>query len=238
MGIIAISGASRGIGRSIALRFAKEGWNLALCSKTPEHLDKLTRELQDLGHQGTVLARVADFEHRQEVLDFAEAVNQSFDHLDVLVNNAGIFIPGSIVSEPEGALERMMNINLFSTYHLTRALLPCLQRSQQAHIFNMASTASLKAYPNGGAYSISKFALLGFSKNLREELKPRRIRVTSICPGPTRTDSWAGYEAPEERMMKPEDLAEIIWTSYHLSAQTVVEDILLRPMEGDIPAES
>lgn len=238
MGIIAISGASRGIGRAIALRFAREGWDLALCSKTPEHLDNLYRELKNLGNRATILTQVADFEHRQEVLDFAGAVKQTFDRLDILVNNAGIFIPGSIASEPDGVLERMMNINLFSTYHLTRALLPWLQRSGQAHIFNMASTASLKAYPNGGAYSISKYALLGFSKNLREELKPRRIRVTSLCPGPTRTDSWAGFEAPEDRMMNPEDLAEVIWSSYHLSAQTVVEDILLRPMEGDIPAEN
>ena len=237
MGVIAISGASRGIGRAIALRFAQEGWDLALCSKTQEHLESVHRDIQALGTASTVLAHAADFAIKQDVAAFANAVKQTFEHLDILVNNAGIFVPGSIQSEPDGVLEHIMAVNVFGTYQLTRALLPWLKRSQQAHIFNMASTASLKAYPNGGAYSISKFALLGFSKNLREELKPARIRVTSLCPGPTRTDSWAGYEAPEDRMMHPKDLADIIWAAYHLSPQTVLEDMLLRPMAGDIPAD-
>src|SRR5699024_11577515 len=93
---------------------------------------------------------------------------------------------------------------------------------------------SLSAYANGGSYSISKHALLGFSKNLREELKPFNIKVTAVCPGPTLTDSWAGFDGPAERLMAPEDVAKVVWNAHSLSHQTVVEDIVMRPIKGDM----
>ena len=93
--------------------------------------------------------------------------------IDVLVNNAGTFIPGNVYDEGEGVLEKQMEINLYSAYHLTRLLLPPMMKQKSGHIFNICSIASLQAYPNGGAYSISKFALAGFSKNLRHEMKPQ-----------------------------------------------------------------
>ena len=98
----------------------------------------------------------------------------------------------------------------------------------------MCSIASLNAYPNGGSYSISKFALLGFSKNLREELKTQGIKVTSIMPGGTWSDSWAGFEAPEERLMQARDIAEVVVSALRMSASAVVEDIVLRPQLGDL----
>jgi short-subunit dehydrogenase len=105
---------------------------------------------------------------------------------------------------------------------------------KNGHIFNMCSVASLMAYPNGGSYSISKFALLGFSKCLREEMKPFNIKVTSIMPGAVLTDSWAGVDIPEERFMRAEDVAKTIWTAYHLSDSAVIEEIVMRPQKGDI----
>jgi short-subunit dehydrogenase len=98
----------------------------------------------------------------------------------------------------------------------------------------MCSIASIKAYPNGGSYAISKFALLGFSKVLREELKDKGIRVTAILPGATRTSSWDGVDLPDERFMKSEDVAETIFSAYSLSKRSVVEEILIRPQLGDI----
>jgi hypothetical protein len=102
------------------------------------------------------------------------------------------------------------------------------------HIFNMCSIASLHAYANGGSYSISKFAMLGFSKSLREELKPHGVKVTSLMPGATLTDSWAGVDLPESRFMKAEDIAQLIFDVYNLSASTVIEEVVLRPVLGDI----
>ena len=105
---------------------------------------------------------------------------------------------------------------------------------KKGYIFNMCSVASEKAYPNGGSYSISKFALLGFSKNLREEMKPFGIKVTSILPGATWSDSWAGFEAPEERLMQARDIAEAVVSALRMSAAAVVEEIVLRPQLGDL----
>jgi short-subunit dehydrogenase len=105
---------------------------------------------------------------------------------------------------------------------------------KRGHIFNICSIASLNAYPNGGSYSISKFALLGFSKNLREELKPHGIKVTAVCPGATMTDSWAGSNIDPKRIMEAEDVAKIIFTASQLSPMADVEDIIMRPQLGDL----
>jgi hypothetical protein len=98
----------------------------------------------------------------------------------------------------------------------------------------MCSIASFTAYKNGGSYAITKFALLGFSKSLREELKESGIRVTAVMPGATLTSSWEGVELPEERFMKPEDVAEVIFNAYFISERSVVEEIIIRPQLGDI----
>ena len=102
---------------------------------------------------------------------------------DILVNNAGLFEPGSVHNEPDGLIGKPDGHQFYSAYHVTRTVLPKMMERKSGHIFNMCSIASLHAYANGGAYSISKFALYGFSKNLREEMKPHGIKVTSVHPG-------------------------------------------------------
>src|SRR5690606_33154149 len=101
-------------------------------------------------------------------------------------------------------------------------------------IFNMCSTASITPYVNGGSYCISKFALLGMSKVLREEMKPFGIKVTTVIPGATLTASWEGTELPSDRFMKSEDVAATIWTAYALSPQAVLEELIIRPQLGDL----
>ena len=161
------------------------------------------------------------------ILDFGVAI-------DVLVNNAGQFIPGSVHNEKEGVLEQMINVNLFSAYHLTRLILPGMIQQGRGHIFNICSIASLKAYKNGGAYSISKYALAGFSANLREEMKPYDIKVTSVFPGAAYTGSWAGSGIHPDRIMEAADVAKLIYCSAQLSVQACVEEILVRPQLGDL----
>lgn len=231
---IIITGASRGIGKAIAARFIREGWHAALCSKQEFAMQDAAQELRQLNAESRVCALAADLGVRESVEIFARKAMEFLGSVDVLVNNAGIFLPGSIQDEAEGVLENTLAVNLLSAYHLSRALIPAMKDQGHGYIFNMCSTASLRAYPNGGSYSISKFALLGFSKNLREELAPAGIRVSSICPGPTLTDSWKGFEAPPDRMMQPQDVAEVVWSACALSPQTVLEDIVMRPQLGDI----
>ena len=124
--------------------------------------------------------------------------------------------------------------NLYSNYYLTKRVLPSMMARQSGTIFNICSIASLIAYPNSGAYSISKHALHGLSKVLREEMKPYGIRVVSVLPGATLTASWEGVNLPSERFMPAEDIAQVVWDAWSLSPRTVIEEILLRPMLGDI----
>jgi short-subunit dehydrogenase len=128
----------------------------------------------------------------------------------------------------------MMETNLYSAYHLTRQLIKQMMARNSGYIFNICSIASLVAYPNGGSYSITKFAQLGMTKVLREEVKEHGIRVTAVMPGATLTASWAGVDLPAERLMKPEDVAEAVFSAFSLSKQSVVEEIVIRPQLGDL----
>jgi short-subunit dehydrogenase len=109
-----------------------------------------------------------------------------------------------------------------------------MKLNRSGHIFNMCSIASFMAYPNGGSYAISKFALLGFSKCLREELKTFGIRVTAVMPGATKTASWEGVEIPEDRFIKVEDVADSVFAAYALSDRSVIEELIIRPQLGDL----
>ncbi|MGH2552475.1 MAG: SDR family oxidoreductase, partial [Chitinophagaceae bacterium] len=153
---------------------------------------------------------------------------------DVLINNAGIFEPGSVHNEPDGTIDNMMHSNFYSAYHLTRTLLPAIMERKSGHIFNICSIASLHAYANGGAYSISKFAMHGFSKNLREEMKPFNIKVTSVFPGAVHTNTWGNFNNSKNRIMEADDIAKMVFTASQLSPAACVEDIVLRPQLGDL----
>lgn len=229
-----ITGASKGIGKAVAEKLAIEGFNVAICARNAGPLEKTAADIRALNPAVNVLAVPVDMGQKAEVLAFAEQIKAAFNTVDILVNNAGIFVPGGMLEQEDGLLESMMSINVYSAYHLTRQLLPGMKTNRKGHIFNMCSTASYTSYPNGGAYSITKFALLGFSRNLREELKAHNVKVTSLSPGPTLTASWEGFEAPPGRMMEPEDVADLLWGAYTLSKQAVVEEVIMRPMLGDI----
>jgi short-subunit dehydrogenase len=175
-----------------------------------------------------------DLSIESEVKRFAQQVLEATAHVDILINNAGTYQPGSTYNEPEGQLAQTMDLNLYSAYHLTRAILPKMIERKEGHIFNMCSIAALKAYDNGGAYSISKWALAGFTKNLREEMKPYNIKVSMIHPGATYTPSWEQSGITPTRFMKPDDVAKMVLASCKLSAQACVEEITMRPQLGDI----
>ncbi len=232
--LIVITGGSKGIGRAIAERFAQAGFDIAVCGRNADDLLKLRTELLKINSSCKVHILPADMSLKNEVMAFAKFVKEINQPIDILVNNAGHFIPGSIATEVEGALEKMMQANLYSAYHMTRGLVEGMMLRKSGHIFNMCSIASIKAYSNGGSYAITKFALLGFSKCLREELKEFGIRVTAILPGATRTASWDGVDLPDERFMSTEDVAETVYSAYSLSGRSVVEEIIIRPQLGDI----
>ena len=230
---IVITGASKGIGFAIANKFASAGHNLFLTSKTPADLVKAVDELRIKYPNCTIEGVHADLSIEGQVRCFTEwCLLQT--QPDILVNNAGYFLPGKISEEASGTLEAQLNANLLSAYYTTKDLLPSMLKKGKGHIFNICSIASLNAYENGGSYSISKFALLGFSKNLRLELKDKGIKVTAVCPGAVYTNSWAGSGVDPKRIMEANDIAEMIYAATQLSPQAVVEDIVMRPLLGDL----
>ncbi|MBU3714376.1 MAG: SDR family oxidoreductase, partial [Ferruginibacter sp.] len=170
---------------------------------------------------------------KQQVIDFGKFCLQ-YGTPDILINNAGYYLPGNCIDEPEDTLDSMLRINLFSAYHLTRVLVPSMIQNKSGHIFNICSIASLKAYKGGGGYSISKFALNGFSMNLRQELLPHGIKVTAVFPGAVLTDSWGDFDNSQNRIMEADDIAQMIYASTQLSKQAVVEEITIRPQLGDL----
>ena len=229
---VVITGASQGIGFGIAEKFASSGANLFLCSRNMDRHLSWQKEMM-VKHDITISSFNADLSRKEDVEAFSDAVLRAWDQIDILVNNAGSFVPGSVYNEPEGNLEKMIEVNLYSAYHLTRRLLPVMMKAKSGHIFNMCSVAALQAYPAGGSYSISKFALQGFSKNLREEMKNFGIKVTSVHPGATFTPAWEGF-VERSRIMEVADIADMIFAASRLSVNACVEEILVRPQLGDI----
>ncbi|MGY6520885.1 MAG: SDR family oxidoreductase [Mongoliitalea sp.] len=230
---ILVTGGTKGIGRAIIERFAREGYDVYTCARNAADLAVMQQEFSEKYPSIRLFTMKADLSNMDEVKAFAEAVKAEVIP-DILVNNTGVFLPGSIYNEPEGNLELMMQTNLFSAYHLTRAFANEMIARKSGHIFSIGSIAGITAYANGGSYAISKWAMLGFTKCLRQELKDFNIRVTSILPGATYTASWEGVELPVERFMKAEDVAEAVWGAYNLSAFSVVEEMIIRPQLGDL----
>jgi len=229
-----VTAGSRGIGRAVVLRFLQEGFDVITCSRSESKLEALQRDAGALKTPGNLSFMATDLSNQQGVNRFLNFIEGSFVEVDVLVNNAGAFVSGRVSDEPSGVLEDMIDINLYSAYRVTRGILPGMIDRNNGHIFNICSVASIQAYVNGGSYCIAKFALLGFSRVLREEMKEKGIRVTAVLPGATFSDTWEGVDLPEERFMPAEDIASCIYNAFSLSGQSVVEDIVLRPQLGDI----
>jgi short-subunit dehydrogenase len=230
-----ITGSTLGIGREIVFALLKEGWNVAVTSRNQVDLDNLQSLCNSKYPNQQCLVHKVDFRQKDETIRYGKLMNDTWPEIDLLVNNVGVFFPGAVHKEQDGALEEMIETNLYSAYHLTREILPSMMSRRKGCVINMCSIASFMSYPNGGSYTISKFGMLGFSKVLREEMKPFGIKVTAIMPGSTWSGSWADADFPEDRLMKPEDVAEAVMSILRMSPQSVVEEIIIRPQLGDLP---
>ena len=231
--LVIITGASQGIGYAVAEAFAAAGHTLCICSKTASRLKEATEILQKKYPAATIHSMQADLSKQSDCDAFGNWC-LSFGTPSILINNAGFFLPGNIMEEEQGVLETQIGANLYAAYYTSRAIIPAMIKAGSGHIFNICSIASLQAYPQGGSYSISKFALDGFSKNLRLELKDKGIKVTGVYPGATYTNSWVGSGVDPSRIMEAQDIAKMIFAAANLSPQAVVEDIVMRPLLGDL----
>lgn len=232
--LIVVTGGSKGIGKAIINKFIRHGFDVVSCARSEFGLKLLENDMLELRPKAQIYTLAVDLSTKEGVNTFAEFVKNTGRKVDVLVNNTGFFAPGQVHNEEEGILEKMIDTNLYSAYHLTRSLVTDMMENQDGYIFNICSTASIMPYVNGGSYCISKYALYGMTKVLREEIKIHNVRVTAILPGPTLTASWDGVNLPPDRFIKSEDVAEAIFGAYSLSKQSVIEEILIRPQLGDL----
>lgn len=180
-----ITGASEGIGRAIALEFAREGANVAVAARSSEKLDRLREELQALGVH--VLAQTCDVTHRSALAAAIERTADHFGRLDILVNNAGMGLYSPLTTVRIEDFEKMMQVNFWAALHAIQASVPHLERQGGGIIINISSILGKLDYPWMGAYCASKHALNSLSNALRIELRDQNIEVLTVCPGRVRT---------------------------------------------------
>jgi 3-oxoacyl-[acyl-carrier protein] reductase len=224
-----ITGATRGIGRSIALKLAAKGYNLSICARDEKSLFTMKEELESLGIKAFVFK--ADMGAKAQVYEFCEAVKSVMPEVDVLINNTGTFLTGSLLDEPDEQFEQMLNVNLSAAYYCGKFFGRMMREQQYGHVFNICSVASKHPAENAGSYSVTKAAMYSLNSVLREELSKHNVKVTAVLPGSTLTSSWEGTTIPEGRFVKPEDIAESIWSVLNLSSGANVEEIMIKPIQ-------
>jgi NAD(P)-dependent dehydrogenase (short-subunit alcohol dehydrogenase family) len=232
--VILITGASQGIGAAIARLFARElpGARLALVARSEKNLRAVARACLKAGADVEVFP--CDVSDEASVTAMAKAVTKHFRAVDVLINNAGAFVSAPLLETKVALFDRMIAVNLRSTFLVSQVFVPGMVKRGRGDVFNISSIAGLQAYPNGAAYCAAKFGVTGLTAVMRAELKGKGVRVCCVHPGATWTPSWAKSGVKPERIMPAEDVARAILDVYRLGRRTVVETIVLRPQLGDV----
>ncbi|MBG7631311.1 MAG: 3-ketoacyl-ACP reductase [Bacteroidetes bacterium] len=218
-----ITGAGKGIGKALAIAFAKEGISVALLSRTTTDLEEVAEQVRAFGVEALVVE--ADVSNLNAVNDAADKVLKSFGTIDILVNNAGIGKFGNFMDLEPSAWEQVININLMGAYYVTRAFLPQMIERKIGDIINISSTAGLNGNAMTSAYSASKFGLIGMTDSLMKEVRKHNIRVNCLIPSTVATDMALDLKLTDgnpEKVMQPEDIAELLVSQLKLNRRVVV----------------
>ncbi|WP_139920276.1 3-ketoacyl-ACP reductase [Hymenobacter sp. DG01] len=220
-----VTGAGKGIGRAVAVALAQEGANVALLARTESQLREVAQEIEALGVKAVVVtADVADRAAAEA------AVNQAIQELgsiDILINNAGIGTFAKLVDMDPEEWENIIRVNLLGTYYITRAVLPQMIQRESGDIINIASTAGQRGAATTSAYSASKFALLGLTESLMQEVRKQNIRVSALTPSTVATELAINNKLTDgnpEKVMQPEDLAEFIISQLKLNRRIFIKE--------------
>jgi NAD(P)-dependent dehydrogenase (short-subunit alcohol dehydrogenase family) len=207
-----ITGGSRGLGRALAVRFAREGASVALCSRSQPDLDDVNNEILALSSAVEVIARVCDITQRDQVSDFVRTVLDEFGTVDILINNAGMLGPRVPIAEyPPEEWERVVQTNLNGTFYFTHLVVPTMIKQKSGSILNVTSSVGKTGRAKWGAYAVTKFAIEGMTQVLAEELKPHNITVNSVNPGSlaTRMRQQAYPNEDQSLLRKPDEVTEV-----------------------------
>lgn len=229
-----ITASTKGMGRAIAIAFAKQGINLAICARSVADLTTFKDELIVLSPNIKVVTATVDVSKKEQLFDFAKTAEQELGDINVIVNNAGIYQYSSILDDADGTLDQHVNTNLMPAYELYRYFGKKMAARKEGHIFTICSVASLTPLAEAGTYSVTKYALLGLVKVMRTEMQPHGVKVTAVIPGSTLTDSWKGMEVDKDKMVLPEDVAAAIVNIYNMSVGANVDEIVIKPTFGQI----
>ena len=229
-----ITGASRGIGFAIAKRIAPETSQLLISSHHQQHIVQAKHLLEKIT---SAQIHTASCNHSKTKVAAKKLGNWAKKHLkklDVLVLNAGYYVEGSLEKIASTDFEENLRVNFLINHYLVQELLPLIKKSDLKRIVIVGSTAAYEPYSAVPTYGVAKWALRGYAINLRRELMKDKVGVTFISPGGTLTDMWAGEKLPPNRLLEPDDIAKLVSALITLSPQAVVEELICRPILGDM----
>jgi short-subunit dehydrogenase len=229
-----ITAATKGIGRAVAIAFAKQGFNLAICARGEKDLIAFKAELTAINPDIKIFTAATDVSDKAQVLAFATEADKELGGINVIVNNAGIYIPTAILDDAEDTFAKSVSTNVMPAYELYRYFGPKMIANGDGHIFNICSVASIDPVVSAGSYSVTKFALLGLTKVMRLEMQQHGVKVTAVIPGSTLTSSWDGANVEKDSMVLPEDIASAIINIYNMSPGANVDELIIRPAGGQI----
>ena len=229
-----ITGATKGMGRAIAIAFAKENVNIAVCARGADDLTAFKAELQNINPEIKIVTVVADGSEREQLLNFAETAQHELGAINIIVNNLGMYPPSSILDDEKNLFLKVVNTNLMPAYELYRFFGKSMVSVGEGHIFNICSIAALNPIPEAGIYSVTKAALLSLNNVMRLEMEQYGVKVTAVIPGSTLTDSWKGIAVDKNKMVLPEDVASAIINIYKMSAGANVDQIIIKPVYGQV----
>lgn len=221
-----VTGAGRGIGRSIALSLAEGGCDIVLVSRTFTELQSLSKEIQKIGH--TSIEIVADISEEIQVQNIFETTLDKYGRIDILVNNAGIGFFSKVVDMQIEDFDRMFDVNMRGLFLMTRAALPTMIEQNSGDIVNISSLAGRNAFVGGAGYGATKWAVIGFSRSLMLEVRENNIRVITICPGSVYT-TFSSNVNDATLMPKPEDIATVVIDALRMPRNVMVSEIDVRP---------
>lgn len=223
-----ITGAGKGIGRALAIALAHEGVNVGLVARTAADLQKVAEELK--AYKVKTVVATADVADIDAVNAAVAKVKDELGSIDILINNAGISSFGSFMELEPARWEQIVKVNLFGPYYVTRAVLPGMIESKTGDIVNISSTAGKSGNAVTSAYSASKFALIGMSESLMQEVRKHNIRVTTLTPSTVATDMAKDLKLTDgnpDRVMQAEDFAELIVSQLKLNRRVFVKEASL-----------
>ncbi|WP_029903845.1 SDR family NAD(P)-dependent oxidoreductase [Prevotella sp. 10(H)] len=237
--IALITGATSGLGRAIALRLAKEGYDVIITGRRQERLEELEKEIE-INYESKVLALCFDVRNYTEVEDAISSLPEEWSKIDILVNNAGLAV--GLNSIQEGVVddwERMIDTNIKGLLYVTRVISPGMVARKSGHIVNIGSIAGKGVYPNGAVYCATKHAVNALSQGMRMDMLPYNIRVTQVCPGAVNTEFslvrfkgnqgradqvYAGYEE-----LTADNIADAVYYAVSQPPHVDIQDVLVMP---------